>query len=678
MQILMLNTNQFILVLVLSIFFMSVAKAGPIDSLEYEISLAKDDFQKAKLYNELASVIDRSDVALTVENAQKALDLAIQNNYPKQANIARYTLSYMEVLKGNLDSAFELINTSLSSKEEDIDLFLKGKLLHILGLAYQLKGDYSNAMINYHNALQVNEELGAGSQMIRQLNNMSLVRRELKDYDLAFSYLEQSSNQARELKDTTLMWYSEVNKAYVLLDQKRYEEALKYAKPILESKKMNQDTFGMSASRNILAQIYLGLEDYSKAMKYADHALEYAKLRDYKDGVVHAKFTRSNIFFEYQQFDKAKDEALEALSISDDDSSTRYVEGLLDVVTKSYEKLGNYKQALLYKDKLIQVKESIFNVEKEALAYKMDIDFQTKRKELENIELRSTVALNDKVITKQAYQNYFVSLLAGFALILGFIMFQLYKRRKVEAVKLDAAVKERTQELELTNQELRDANEEIKRFAYVVSHDLKEPLRNIISFNDLLDQKLYSTPELRDYTKFIKLAAEQQRLLIDTILEFSKLRNIQLDKMMTVDPNAIIENILDDLPKEDSEKLRVNISKIPKVTGLESLIHVVFDKLISNALAYNKSDAPKVEIDARVIDDFVEFKISDNGIGIAKEYQEDIFNMFSRLNKRSEYLGSGLGLATAKKIVNSHEGKIWVESTEGKGSSFFFTLKKAA
>ncbi|MEP6677520.1 MAG: ATP-binding protein, partial [Ferruginibacter sp.] len=171
--------------------------------------------------------------------------------------------------------------------------------------------------------------------------------------------------------------------------------------------------------------------------------------------------------------------------------------------------------------------------------------------------------------------------------------------------------------------------------------------------------------------------AKRMRQIILDLLEFSRVGQTE-DKQEEVDLNELMVEILSLLRKKIEEKKAViNIGKLPLLKTLRSPMRQVFQNLVSNSLIYHKKDGrPEISIDVKDRENYWEFAVSDNGIGIDPDYFNKIFTIFQRLHNKDEYSGTGIGLAITKKIIESMGGKIWVVSEVGKGSTFFFTLPK--
>lgn len=228
------------------------------------------------------------------------------------------------------------------------------------------------------------------------------------------------------------------------------------------------------------------------------------------------------------------------------------------------------------------------------------------------------------------------------------------------------------------NEKLVASNKDLAKYAYIISHDLKEPLRNISSFTTLLNRKLPESIDstIHEYMSFINNGVNQMHILLTDLLEYSQI-NGKSKKIKNINTNRVIKEVLDNLSYKIKEtKAEVRIEPLPNIYFDQSQFIQITQNLIANALKFKGEEGPVIEISCESDDVQHLFKIKDNGIGIGKEFHDKIFVVFQRLHNRAEYKGSGIGLSTCKKIINEYGGKIWVESAEGKGSTFCFTILK--
>ena len=227
-------------------------------------------------------------------------------------------------------------------------------------------------------------------------------------------------------------------------------------------------------------------------------------------------------------------------------------------------------------------------------------------------------------------------------------------------------------------EELAASNAELEQFAYVASHDLQEPLRMVTSFLQLLEKKYegHLDETVKQYIKFAVEGSERMKRLILDLLEYSRV-NTNREKRTNTPISNIITQVLDTYAcKIIESKAIVKVSLMPVANVNTLQMTQLFQNLIGNALKYNRSTQPEIEIGYEEHPDCYQFFVKDNGIGIDPKFYERVFIIFQRLHTKNQFSGTGIGLAICKKIVEKHEGRIWVESGAGKGSTFYFTIKK--
>ncbi len=225
--------------------------------------------------------------------------------------------------------------------------------------------------------------------------------------------------------------------------------------------------------------------------------------------------------------------------------------------------------------------------------------------------------------------------------------------------------------------QLEKNNQELEEFNYVASHDLREPLRTITSYCDLLSEDLGKdiSPDVQDDINFIVDATTRMNTLIQDLLQLSRAGRVEFSKD-PVDLNSLIKTIVSDLEVKIKETNATIIwNDLPTVKGDAVQLRRVFQNLISNAIKFRSEKTPLVKIEAEKKDKKIIIKVIDNGIGIKQEYFDQIFFPFKRLHSRNKYEGTGIGLAICKKIIDRHKANITVESEEGKGTTFILIFK---
>jgi light-regulated signal transduction histidine kinase (bacteriophytochrome) len=249
-------------------------------------------------------------------------------------------------------------------------------------------------------------------------------------------------------------------------------------------------------------------------------------------------------------------------------------------------------------------------------------------------------------------------------------------------------------QLQQFNAELKRSNEDLEQFAYVASHDLQEPLRKIRAFGDRLTSKFGHELKSQgsDYVFRMQAAAARMQLLIEDLLTFSRVSRVEANfELLEMKP--LLDEVLEDIDlMVNQKKAVVRVGKFPSFYGDRSQIKRLFQNLIGNSIKFHKvNEKPIIDISIKTIEraeaeretgvsvadtKFIRISVKDNGIGFDEKYAEKIFNIFQRLNGRTAYEGTGIGLAICRKIVTNHGGFISAKSIEDVGSEFIIILPK--
>lgn len=232
-----------------------------------------------------------------------------------------------------------------------------------------------------------------------------------------------------------------------------------------------------------------------------------------------------------------------------------------------------------------------------------------------------------------------------------------------------------------TEQQLRRTLEELKQLAYVVSHDLNEPLRMVVSYTQLLAKNYAGQLDSngQEFMAFALDGAKRMQRMIHDLLMYSRL-NAREIAAQPLSSEHLLEQAMFTLRSAiDQSRASIEYSSLPEVLGDAGEIKRLFEILLENAIKYHGQDKPHVRVHAALLPagHFYQFTVEDNGIGIPPKYSERVFALFQRLHTSQEYEGTGVGLAFARRIVEKHGGTIWVESEAGQGSRFHFTLRAA-
>lgn len=349
-----------------------------------------------------------------------------------------------------------------------------------------------------------------------------------------------------------------------------------------------------------------------------------------------------------------------------------------DWVNSQHYLLGKYQSYNWFIDhqliytKLLELNPFISSIKSQVLD-----PFKLQEKDLQSLQNNQQVFLSkmDSLVKKIEHEslmklNFVVFIEILFALIsLALIYYEItFVFQKIN------------QDLFQKNKALAASNEMLEGYAYLAAHDLRLPTQNVINFSKVLRKKLDDrmTEKEKEYFGFIQESTERLKNTTGDLLDFSRINAENLD-VDVCDPLELFNNILDDLQASISEKQAVvQVEDLPdSIEADKNLLRLVFLNLISNALKFVPLETtPYLHIKYQSIENHHVFSIQDNGIGIAADKQEQIFGLFKRLHNQEEFSGTGIGLSICQKVVEKHQGEIYLDSSPRSGSTFFVKLPK--
>ncbi|WP_103070733.1 PAS domain-containing sensor histidine kinase [Aquimarina sediminis] len=264
-----------------------------------------------------------------------------------------------------------------------------------------------------------------------------------------------------------------------------------------------------------------------------------------------------------------------------------------------------------------------------------------------------------------------------FPVEIGLNPIETHEGKMVLASIIDITERKKAEEASrLYTKKLENKNKELEQFTFIASHDLQEPLKSIAGLIEILIEDYGNELDENghDSLAFLQESTERMKELITALLEYSRLG--QKSKLEQIDCNELVKTVLKDLDLSIKEATaQFKIAELPTLSGYKTELRLLFQNLINNAIKFRRKDkTPIIKISAQKKSRAWLFKIEDNGIGIDMKFASKIFTIFQQLHSNEEYPGTGIGLSHCKKIIELHDGDIWVESTQKKGSIFYFTI----
>ncbi len=671
---------------VLAIFFVTslplilFAQNSAIDSARKALNNHQvEDSLKVDLLNELSWEIHRSNMDSAHHYATRARHLAEEINYSSGYGRALNLLAIVARFKEDVSLSRMLNEEALEVARSVNDSTLIAQCLNDLAIEYDEDGEVEKALEYYLESIRyTNEEEILG--WVFTLSNVSILYLNNDQEDKAIEYLRQAISRAQASGDSMVICIATAQEGYFHLLQKKYELAIRKYEEALELAYQIDDKISISESTLGLADALTQVRQYEYAVNYLNEAQAQVdpvnKPYDYR-------FILSRIAQIYLQCKKpemAIEAAIKALEVADQNHANRltFTVEMSKILSQAYGQTGDFEKAFQYQSQFNNLSDSLQQLNSQRAIADLEAKYQLEKKEQQNQYLQ---AQEEK--SQLALKNHRIGLIAlVLGLMLALLLIAFYwrsnqeKKSFNEQLKMEVSIQ--TTNLQKANVELQNINEELERFNHIASHDLKEPLRNIIGYIDLIERNRANSKmaESSEYFQFVKTNAHRLYKLVEDVLEVSRVKHSSL-QIKEVDVNNVLDQVKHALSRILEERnARISSSTLPVINTSEAELFIILKNLIENGLKYNLSACPVIEFGYYGTNQKGDhqFFVKDNGMGIAPEFHDKIFDMFFRLHGRKDFEGTGLGLAIVKKTLAKLNGSITLKSEEGKGSTFEFSL----
>ena len=617
---------------------------------------------------------------IDVGQAQKYAELALQKGQ-KENNISGIVQSLLAkvqvfILKNQFSEAAKLTNKSLTLLKGIEKPILKAKAYNLLCKIRIKQQDYNKILEYGEEVLSISQAHGDIEKEIIATSNLGIYYATNLDYKSAIEYFYSSLEKSKTIQFDRQTAQNLINLGTIYARLFNPKESLSNYQAVVE--KYDQvlvDTTKTIIFNNI-GNIHFEEKSYKESKKHFQKSLALAEKIQYTEMIALALAHLGKLSCAENDFETA---------MSFSDRANELLEDLGDVNAKSINVLnfaklahhsGDFEIAILHLKEGVEISKKVRNEENEIACYRLLAEFYKDKKDFENaFQFKSLYAEKQEDYLKKQRNRQILDQEITFA--------TREKEQQIEALtqanQLQAMLLKKQEEVERANEQLTQVNEELKQFAYVASHDLKEPLRMIGSYTQIINRKYASDIDenTQAYFHYVIDGVERMNNLLDGLLKYATVgRGAQELKVINLNDTLLIcQANLRLLIEETNTKLEVD--ELPSILGISSLLSQLFQNLILNAIKFrNKDTFPEISIKSEEREKEYLIAIKDNGIGIKEEYKERIFVIFQRLHAQTDYEGTGIGLAICHKIMQRMGGKIWVDSEYGNGSTFFFTFPK--
>ena len=579
-------------------------------------------------------------------------------------------LGYLYTKVDSMEDALKYMNANL---EHAFDYESKSISYNMFAFLHINMGDYSSALDYLFKSVE-ESKLGEQGSEVYALGNISDVYVALDDYDNALKYTQIAIPLSKSFsfpeKEYNLSYdYSHLIEFY---NEKNQKDSAEYYIEMTREILSKIDTFKEDRFQDAIISSYMYIVDY-----YLDNGMfEIAKIG--LDEIKKRKRPLDKVAFDLLKvkYKLAKKDYRDVLYILDginlSNEEFTVIEEVYELKIDYFKGIGNSIKALEVQDALIKLKEEKYGKDRLRFSAFANAKFEALQKQEEIEALKQGQKLDKLTIDNQKYLVVIFIILALLLSLGAFYLWQQNKQRNKFSSYLQEKIKLKTKDLE-------QANEELRAFNYIASHNIKEPIRSIGNFVGLIKHKLppHFQEELSEYFLTVKSSTTQLYTLIEDFARYTAMSKNEAIDIEEINLNILLNNVKDSL-YDFTKKVngRIVYSELPIIISNNSLLHAALKNLIGNGLKYNNSEIPIVEVRYASKEFYHEIIISDNGIGIEEAYQEKIFEMLQKLHHRGIYEGVGIGLSIVKLVCKKLDGKIELNSEVGKGSIFVLKLPK--
>lgn len=568
------------------------------------------------------------------------------NHYDGYAAIEAANVLYVKKDLTNEDF-LKIARWGITRAIENGDKITELKYIHAAGFHHYKLGNYHKAMLYYAQGIYISETISNSEFTARFQTRIGEISIQQTNYEKALDYYFK----VLRIEDVRYCFEAYSSLAEIYREKEDYDTAIDYADKAYSYNLKNNNYQHLIRNLIVVGDINFSQQKLGQALNFYAKALKVHYLYPTPFFAALAVIRSGKVLFELEHYKEAQ-----ATYEYAHETCSQYGFKFQQVLTKqkiaaTLSKQGHYDKALTINAQALD----------KARQYKFDL-----------LELH---ILRDKIQYHEAKEEFNIAN----ALLRDAEALNIARIEKEQIEKLQEIIAEKEKELQFFKTQARamaSTGNDLRQYAKIIAHDLKEPLRTIGSFTSLLKRKYDDTEkqEVDEYFNFIMDATHRMGDLLDELLRYVVL-GIK-DKVPTnVDLMATAQQVLKDLNEViKARNATINVQQLPTILGQKQQFRELFYHLIHNAIHHNNSKKPVVNITVQRNDMEYLFVVSDNGPGIASDYFDKVFLIFHKLDKY-EKTGTGIGLAICKKIIELHGGSIWINSTPKKGTSIEFTLK---
>jgi signal transduction histidine kinase len=647
-----------------------------IDSLESTLKTNLADSNRIMVLINLSKEYQYTNINKSRELAKDALELAEGLNFPNRKIRAYQNLGGLYAISGDYSRALRYDNLALQNSMTERDSSNITINYNNVASDYYDLGEYDEAYFYFTQSYRVARGIDDSLRMAIALHNVGRVFKELGQYDRALQHLNLSLQMSRDIHDIEGIPYSLDEIGDVMLRQGNYDSALNV---LLQSVALTrkQNVLVLEPKTLIkLASVHMHSGDFGNALAYYDTTYKLHARTGNEFGIAEVELGRGLVFMKQRKYDAAMESISRSLTLAKQSNArTLEIRGY-ETLSTLYELKKDFERSLAYFKQFKQLEDSLFSQDMQEKLLRDQVRFQTEDKDTEIAALNEERTLINDTIKKQEFvRNILVVVMALSVILLATVYRSGQRRRQINTLLL-----RHQQEMETRSEELERLNQVKDKFFSIISHDLRSPINALAGLLDLLDKGAVKPEELSRHIHELRTRFNHTRTLLNNLLDWTLLQMDKLNLQATrIDLSKIADENIQLLSSMQTKKIAMH-NKIPLNTiafADSNTVNLVIRNLMTNAIKFT-NDGGEVTINAE--DRGHEWLVSvvDNGVGMNGDVINILFDKTAPYTTRgtANEKGTGLGLILCKEFVEKNGGRIFVESKEGTGSKFSFTLPK--
>ena len=656
----------------------SSAQTSKLDSLNTTLQSELTDSLKILTLINISREYQYIDLQKSIDFGEQAINLAEAENllWGKAQSYSNIGTYYN--IRGDYATSIRYQDLSLNINIQLKDSIRIAGNYTNLGNAYFSLGKYDEAYFFYTQSYRVANILG--NQLLRaiSLHNIAGVFKELQQYERSFEYLKLSIKISHEIHDLEAgaYNYNEIGDIYFHIGN--YDSALSaltLSLKLVRERRLSLNDLEPSVLINI-AKTLLSQNEYETALAYYDSAYALYVKNGNKFGQAEIKLGQGAVYVKEKKYEEALKLIEQSATVARQLNALTLEIKCFENLASLYERKGDYQKSLNFYKQHQQMQDSLFSQGMQTKLLQDQIHFETESKEE---QIKSLTRLEEHRKSEIKKQELIRNILVVLMALTGILLFAVYRSGQ-RRIRINKLLLEHQEEIKRRSVELEQLNQVKDKFFSIISHDLRSPINALSGILDLMDKKEITPQEFSQLNQELRIQFNHTKSLINNLLDWALLQmdklKIQVEK---IDLKELVDSNVTLLSALLLKKLAITNTITANTISLgdKNMINLVVRNLLMNAIKFSESGG-EITISAQASNDNYTVAIKDNGVGIDPEIQKILFKKASVYSTRgtANEKGTGLGLILCKEFVERNGGKIWLESELGKGSTFYFTVKK--